>query len=84
MKKPDMTQFTLRCADAGEDCSLVLAGPYDTVLAEGAAHWRRAHGARGAEAEIRAAVSEMMRHETSLSLWPPDQAAAVGRPDWPF
>jgi hypothetical protein len=84
MKKPDATRYSLSCRDAGERCSLNLAGPYDTVLAEGAAHWRRAHGARGPEAEVRAAVAELMRQETGFSLWPLDEPAAAGRPDWPF
>lgn len=84
MRTTDTRTFTLRCADSGEDCSLVLTGRHERVLAEGVAHWRRSHGARGSDAEVRAAVGEIMRQESADWLWPADPAAATGRPDWPY
>lgn len=84
----DFGRWCLRCSDAGETCSLSMGGLYEEVLDEGVAHWRRAHGAHGDEAEVREAVAEMMRRQDTESLWPPEMGGdgrrAAGEPDWPF
>jgi hypothetical protein len=82
-------RFRLQCDDAGEACSLAISGTYDDVVDEGAAHWRRVHGARGEESEVREAVAALMREEEIDWLWPAEMRREGERPleprsDWPF
>lgn len=80
-------RWCLRCEDAGVACTLSMAGEFDAVLDEGAAHWRRVHGARGEDAEVREAVAELMRRQDIDFLGGPEpegDGSRRGRPDWPF
>lgn len=82
-------RYRLQCEDSGERCSLVFSGEYEETLAEVAAHWRRAHGAHGDEADVREAAAALMREEEIGWLWPaemraPYERAPEPKPDWPF
>lgn len=80
-------RWCLRCEDAGVACTLSMAGEYGEVLDEGVAHWRRVHGARGDDAEVRGCVAELMRRQDIDFLRVPEadaESARRGRADWPF